>query len=58
MSSRCAYSSDLLPCTEDLFSVAAYTCTLNLQEQDLLAYVRMCKKLNDELLILIVFQKY
>ena len=58
MSSRYAYSSDLLSCTEDLFSVTAYTCTLSLQEQDILAYVRACKKINDELLILIVSQKY
>lgn len=58
MTSHCATSSDLLSCTEDLFSVTAYMCTLSLREQDILAYVRAFKKVNDELLILIVFQKH
>lgn len=48
MSSRCANSSGLLSCTEGLFSVTAYMCTLSLQEQDILAYVRALKKVNDE----------
>lgn len=55
MSLCCAYSSDLLSCTEDLFSITAYMCTLSLQEQDILTYVRVCKKINDGPLILIVF---
>lgn len=44
MSSRCAFSSDLLSCTEDLFPVTDYTCPLSWQEQDMLAYVTACKK--------------